>query len=147
MSKPPHVKILFQLTQDDDEYPPFAVEGIWATRAVPEGYTLDNIPFFVREATLGDTVAAKEAEGALWFSGVLVRSSNSLFRVVLFDAARADELHRHLIELGCSTEGVQHRNLVAVNVPESATLSAVQAYLHTESRKGWLDYEEAILRQ
>jgi Domain of unknown function (DUF4265) len=140
-------KIQFPLTQDADEYPPVAVEGIWATEAHSGGYVLDNIPFFTRDATLGDTISTREEGGNLWFSGILARSGNSLLRVVLFDAGRVDELRQQLTRLGCSTEWDEPHKLVSVNVPNSVNLGAIQAYLHVESNRGWLDYEEAILRQ
>ena len=142
-----HVKVLFRLTQDADGYPPVAVEGIWATQESADTFTLDNVPFFTREATLGDTVSAKEEGHNLWFAGMSIRSRNSLLRVVLFDAFRVQELRQRLTDLGCSTEWDQSHKLVAVNVPETARLTAVQSYLQAEAARGWLDYEEPILRQ
>src|SRR5215510_7558701 len=99
-----HIKVLFRLAQDSDDYPPVAVESVWATRATPKGYTLDNIPFFVREATFGDIVEAVEDGEGTWFLKLLIPSANSLLRVVLFDTTRLNELRQHLAELGCSTE-------------------------------------------
>jgi hypothetical protein len=142
-----HVKILFRLPQDADGYPPVAVESVWATNAQPGIYLLDNIPFFTREATLGDAVLASDEKGDLWFTRIQVESTNSLVRVVLFDVARLDELRQQLTQLGCSTEWDEPHNLVAVNVPDSADLSAIQNYLQTNSERGWFDYEEPILRQ
>lgn len=142
-----HVKIQFRLRQDVDGYPPVAVEGVWATKAPSGGYTLDNIPFFARDATLGDTVSVTVEDGTFWFSGVLNRSGNSLLRVVLLDPSRVGELRNGLSGLGCSTEWDQPHNLVGVNVPGAVSLAVVQAYLRTESAGGWLDYEEPILRQ
>lgn len=148
--KPPtndHVKILFRLPQDEDAYPPVATEGVWATKHPSGAYTLDNIPFFARQATFEDTVSAVETDGELWFSDVISRSRNSLLRVVLFDAARVAELRQCLMALGCTTEWDEAHKLVSVNVPETAVLTAVQDFLQAESAKGWLDYEEPILRQ
>lgn len=140
-----HAKIRFRLVQDPDGYPPVAVEGLWATRT-PIGYTLDNIPFFTREATLGDTVSAEAKDGELWFSAILARSRNSLLRVVLFDPSRVDEVRACLSGLGCDTEWDGAHKLIGVNVPGTANLRAVQEYLQRESGRGWLDYEEPILR-
>ena len=54
MNGPSQVKILFQLTQDEDGYPPIQVEGVWALSAPDgaDGYLIDNVPFFTRDATL-----------------------------------------------------------------------------------------------
>ena len=59
-----HVKIQFNITQDSEGYPPVAVEGVWAMKAPCGSYVLDNIPFFTRDATFGDTVTAKEDDHA-----------------------------------------------------------------------------------
>lgn len=38
-------------------------------------------------------------------------------------------------------------NLLAVDVPESASLTAIQAFLPGQAAAGVLDFEETILRQ
>ncbi len=86
-------------------------------------------------------------DGSLWFTHVQVGSKNSLLRAVLFDEGHVDEVRRELVALGCSTEWDQPHKLVGVSVPDSASLSAVQEYLQGTSERGWLDYEEPILRQ
>lgn len=119
-----HAKIQFRLAQDADGYPPVAVEGIWATKASTTGYMLDNIPFFTREATLGDTVSVTVEDDTLWFSGVLIRSGNSLLRVVLFDPSRVDVVRKGLSGLGCSSEWNQPHKLVGVNVSDQGVRSS-----------------------
>jgi hypothetical protein len=140
------VKIRFRLVQDEDEYPPFAVESVWAIKQPTGSYRIDNIPFFTRDATLGDTIAATEDEEGLWFSETIRPSTSSLLRVILFDDDRTDELCNRLVALGCTVESFRSHHLVAVNVPPSTTLSPVQDYLRDQAREGWLDYEEPILR-
>jgi hypothetical protein len=47
-----HVKVLFQLEQDEDGYPPASVESLWA---LPKGeglFQVDNIPFFATGVAL-----------------------------------------------------------------------------------------------
>jgi hypothetical protein len=141
------VKILFEIEPDQDGYPPLTVESVWATVESEGRYKLDNIPFFARKATLDDVVAVSEDDGDLWFSAVVGTSGNSLLRVVLFDETRIEELRQHLGNLGCSTEWDKTHDLVSVNVPMSARLGSVQEYLRNEAAKGWLDYEEPLLRQ
>jgi hypothetical protein len=145
---PQPVKIHFHLAQDDDDYPPVSVESVWATpREAPQQFVLDNVPFFVREATLGDTVIASAGEGGYWFDKVVRRSDNSLIRVVFFDEAQRERIMRDLECLGCSTELLKAHALIAVNVPPQASLAAVQKYLQQEATAQNLDYEEPILRQ
>ncbi len=142
------VKIHFQLEQDEDGYPPVAVESLWAQPAgEPGAYILDNVPFFTRDATIGDTVHVREEDGNLWFESVLARSTNSLVRVVFFDRGAVQDISRQLESLGCSVEYIAAHNLLAVSIPGKVPLGSVQLCLQDEASADKIDYEEAILRQ
>ena len=141
-------KVHFQLVQDEDDYPPVAVESVWAQAAPNAGeYVLDNVPFFAREATLGDVVRVREVEGNLFFEKVVRRSDNSLVRVVFFDRTCFEKVNERLISFGCSTEFLSAHSLLAVSIPDNVKLVEVQAYLQSEAHAGSIDYEEPILRQ
>ena len=49
---------MFQLSQDEDDYPPFDSEQLWAFpySGAQQLWSLDNTPFFANQATLGDVV-------------------------------------------------------------------------------------------
>lgn len=69
------VRVHFRLVQDEDGYPPAAVESVWAQPTTKAGeYVLDNVPFFARDATIGDVVAVREEDSHLWFERVVCRS-------------------------------------------------------------------------
>ena len=139
-------KIHFRIDQDEDGYPPVAVESLWA-KPIGGCYEIDSIPFFTRDATVGDLVrAVPDATGALWFAGTDHASHHSLIRVVFFDVACTDPVTKRLEALGCGTEGMKAYKLVAVDVPADAELGAVQDFLRSESSAGHIDYEEALLR-
>ena len=141
------VKVHFQLEQDEDGYPPIAVESVWAQPSAGENeYVIDNVPFFTRDATLGDTVAVRRDGGDLWFERTVHRSRSSLIRVVFFDRSVVKDVQDHLISLGCQAEHFEVYNLLAVSVPPSTALESVQDYLQAQARAGTIDYEEAILR-
>src|SRR5512140_2416623 len=142
------VKVYFRLVQDEDSYPPAAVESVWAQPSTKAGeFVLDNVPFFAREATIGDVVQVREEDGHLWFEKVVRRSQNSLVRVVFFDRASVERVNERLVNLGCSTEYIKAHNLLAVSIPSTVNLREVQGYLQAEAGAGTLDYEEPILRQ
>jgi hypothetical protein len=142
------VKIHFQLEQDEDGYPPVAVESVWAQPAGKTGeYIIDNVPFFTRDATIGDKVHVREEDGNLWFERVVARSTNSLVRVVFFDRGAVEDVGRQLESLGCSVEYIAAHNLLAVSIPSNVPLESVQLYLQDEASADKIDYEEAILRQ
>ena len=142
------VKIHFRLEQDADGYPPVAVESVWAQPAAEAGeYVVDNVPFFTREATIGDTVRARKEDGNLWFKSVVARSENSLVRIVFFERGAVGAISRQLESLGCSVEYIATHNLLAVSIPGNVLLADIQAYLQHEAKADKIDYEEAILRQ
>jgi len=142
------LRIHFRLEQDEDGYPPVAAESVWAQPGlIPGQYVIDNVPFFVREATVGDTVSAQEEDGLRWFSSLISRSRNSLVRIVFFDKSRVKATSEHLVAMGCSTEYLREHSLMAVSVPAEVALADVQAYLQSEADSGSIDYEEPILRQ
>lgn len=108
-------KIFFELAPDEDGYPPVAAESVWALESTSgDGYELDNIPFFTREATLGDIVTVRAADGVLWFDHLLEASGNSLVRVVMFDLERLDSVRHAIATLGCELEFEGDHNLIAV---------------------------------
>jgi hypothetical protein len=142
------VKVYFNLVRDEDGYPPVAVESLWAAPdSKSSGYVIDNVPFFVRDVTIGDTVRVREEDGNHWFDGLVSRSQNSLIRVVFFDRTTVDEISEQLVALGCSTEFLREHNIMAVSVPFSTNLADVQAFLQAEVSAGRVDFEEPILRQ
>lgn len=143
-----NAKIRFQLAQDEDGYPPAAVESVWASPTdKPDEYEIHNVPFFAREATIEDTVRVRAEDGDLWFDTMVRASGNSLIRIVFFDKSSLDRINAQLIVLGCATEYLRAHNLLAVSVPSGVNLTSVQEYLSQESSAETIDYEEAILRQ
>jgi hypothetical protein len=143
-----HTKVHFRLDQDEDGYPPVAVESVWATPTEVEGrFVLDNVPFFARDATLGDEVITSTGEGGCWFERVVLRSGNSLVRVVFFDVIHQGRVAEELEAFGCSTEGLEAHSLLAVSIPAQISLKTVQTYLRGEAAADHLDYEEPLLRQ
>jgi len=138
------VKIYFEIEQDDDGYPPVAVESVWAA---PEAgaYRIANIPFFSDDATIGDIVSCVEEEGKLWFDEVIRESGNSLIWVILFEAGGSDVV-KDLENAGCEVERYNAQQL-AISVPENVPLETVQNYLSIREDNEDLEFAEPILRQ
>ncbi|KAF0811251.1 hypothetical protein IGB42_04273 [Andreprevotia sp. IGB-42] len=139
-------KINFNLTQDDDGYPPVSVESLWA-RKKEDFYVIDNIPFFTVDVAFGDLVKAKpDMDGNLWFAGLIESSAHSLIRVVFLDLKKKDWVIEKLKSLGCATEKMDDFNLLAVDVSEKIDRILVLEFLKEGLSLGYLDYEEAIIR-
>ncbi len=141
------VKLMFQIEQDDDGYPPISVESVWAKPTGSGTYLVDNIPFFATDAALGDEVNAKDIDGDLFYVSMKKPSGNSLLRVVFFDSKASDDLIEQLARLECDTERSHVDCLVAINVPPPVKLRKVQQLLNTGCERQHWDYEEPLLRQ
>jgi hypothetical protein len=141
-------KIHFHLEQDEDDYPPAAVESVWATSGGRDNeFVVDNIPFFIRDATIGDCIEANEEDGALWFKTVIRPSGNTLLRVIFFAEEQTQEITQQLISFGCTAEYASNYRLLAVSVPAHVELSVIRDYLDREAALGRLDYEEPLIRR
>jgi uncharacterized protein DUF4265 len=136
-------RILFQLSQNEDGYPPLAVETMWATYVGEGAYRIDNIPFFATRVSLGDVIEADLIDGRPTFARVRERGGHSTLRVVAFDAATVPEVRSAIQELGCATELSHLPRLISVDVPPSASLEALRAFLAAGAAQGRWDYEEA----
>jgi Domain of unknown function (DUF4265) len=140
-------KMLFRLDRDDEGYPPVDIERLWCEEIGAGEFTLDNIPFFTRQATLGDVVEGQRLGDEIFYLSTLERSQNSLLRVVFFDGRDPSALRAELAKLGCSSEQSHLQSLIAVNVPPSVNIADVRNLLNEGCEKGFWDYEEPILRQ
>jgi len=140
-------KVQFRLVQDEDGYPPFDVESVWAiATSDPDEYIIDNIPFFAREATVGDRVHVTRDGQVLLYGEVVRRTHNSLVRLIFFETDEIPKVRRDLESLGCATEFFGSKPIVAVDVPENVKLTDVRKYLDLLESDEILTYEEPIIR-
>jgi hypothetical protein len=56
------VKVIFELPQDEDGWPPAGSEGLWAVPVTPDVVRLDNTPFFVRGVATGDLIRVRRGD-------------------------------------------------------------------------------------
>ncbi len=139
------VKIVFELEQDEDGYPPETVESLWAEDLGKGLYRIDSIPFFAYDVSRGDTVRALEREGELLFDEAIERSGHATLRVKVADEADVERVRDRLRALACESELSHLTGLFGVDVPSSADYEAVRAFLDGEESRERLDYEEAAL--
>jgi hypothetical protein len=141
------IRVHFPIAQDEDGYPPVALESLWAATCNQSGlWRIENIPFFARAATLDDVISVRFGEDGHWFDGLVHQSGNSLLRVSFEDRSIADTLACRLEDLGCAIERISAYNIFAVSVPPAVALHDVRALLGEALSTGEVDYEEAILR-
>lgn len=141
-----NVKIKFAVEQDEDGYPPFGAESMWAEPTSNDSYLIQNIPFYAKGVSRGDIVSAWFDGKGLVYNKTFSRSANSTIRAVLFDPSAVDDVVESLDSIGCDHEWHKAFNLVAINVRDEFSYLNLLAYLHSISERGLLDFEEATLR-
>ncbi|RQR70885.1 DUF4265 domain-containing protein [Burkholderia sp. Bp9012] len=141
-------KIFFKLNVVDD-YPPVSMESVWSERLDSGLFRIGNIPFYTKDASLGDAVSAEVGvDGELIFKEVVVPGENSTFRIVVFDDGvnQIQKILEALVEVGCTWEGMGER-FYSFNVPGDVDLDNVLVLLDKYVQANWLDYEYGMIRQ
>lgn len=141
------VKIVFEIEQDADGYPPVRVESVWAIDRGGGRFEIDNIPWFVKVATVGDVVGVERRDSELVFAEMLEQSSNSLIRILCARHVDPQAVRADLSALGCESEYDGDHNLVALSMPASAPADDVWQYLDSREASGDLEFEVPIHRQ
>ena len=139
-------RIIIPLEVDEDGYPPFASERIWASETADGLYSVDNIPFYARRIALGDLVAVERVDDAIYFRNVVQPSENSTVRVVFLDKGQKCSFENGLRAIDCDWEGDQDRGLLAINVPSAAHHRALMGLIERCGGEESVDYEESALR-
>ncbi len=142
-SNPAHRKMVFELEQDEDGYPPIRYEGVWVlpVASQPDVFEVDNIPFYACVA-IGDRIRAVEQDSELR-PQALVRSSGHGTVRVIAEAAQLTDVRRFAASCGCESE--LSEQMLAIDVPPSADWARLQAELARRHKLQMLDYQEAIL--
>lgn len=141
-----NIKILFKLEIDVDGYPPMEWEKLWAKHLGNELYEIDNIPFFVKDISIGDIVSVTTDDDCFLYSDTVYKSKHSTFRILLKDISELSEVKKNLDKLGCSIELCHISELIAVDVPENVDIAILLEYLKAGIAKGRWECEEGALR-
>lgn len=125
----------------------YEIETMWATPG-PDGYRIDNIPFYSKSLALGDVVSADRAvDGMLEYRALVRASGHSTVQIWFADEAHVSPTIAALRELGCDCEVSDLPKLVAFDVPPDVPYGAVRAFLDDGERRGLFEYQEACLGQ
>jgi len=149
-SKPKHeassLKICFPLEPDESGYPPVKSESLWCTLTKRKTYIVDNVPFFVRDVSLGDEIAAKKSDELLRYFAMVHPSKNSTVRVLFKKPSRADFIMKKISDFGCGFELMPKLSLLAVNMPPKARIADTLSFLDKEVKDGNIGIEESAVR-
>jgi len=146
MNYSPRVKVYFTLNPDEDGYPPVNSEFLWCIPTVRRTYIVDNIPFFVRDISLGDEISAKKVGKVLHFSQLLSKSTNSTVRILLKKSDVIEMVRERLNDFGCGTELMDDFSLLAVTMPPEASITDALSFLDEQAEQGNIGIEESAVR-
>ena len=139
---PDVVEVAFRLPP---EWRPLRAESLWAQRAGPDLFVLENTPFHVDGVSYRDTVRARLRRGEWRFASVHARSGHSTLRLHVADGWVGSPwplLVAPLRLAGCSLERGGDR-LAAVDVPPEVALHEAVRVLEEGRALGRWDYEVA----
>lgn len=142
-----HIKIAFELDQDENGYPPDTVETMWAVALEQaDHYCLDNIPIFAKGVSSEDVVRAKDDGNRPVFRNLEHSSGNSVIRVFVTDASEARSARDTFRDLGCASEQSYIPKLFALEIPRTVSALPIMALLEEGLRSYRWEYEIGVLR-
>jgi hypothetical protein len=140
------IEVWFPIEKDADGYPESKSWEGMLSRATSRGFVLESIPFYLKNVSKGDLVAAQEGD-FLRFSHVVERGGHNTYRL-LMDEASEPEVERARTELelrGLSVERNEAGILLAVDVPPSVAQQDIDAYLIANKAAGRWQMQDGYL--
>lgn len=142
------MRVVFRLEQDDEGYPPFPEEMLFARVLSETVCELVSIPFFVDGLSKGDLISYSARDGGEFgFEERLSARGHSTIRVIFFDDSKMGRLVRQLEEAGCAWESGKVPDLISVDIPPSVDYRLVATLVEAGSSQELWDYEESCIAQ
>ncbi|WP_426201228.1 DUF4265 domain-containing protein [Pseudomonas sp. TWP3-1] len=139
-------KIIFELTPDEDDYPPVSAESVWGIYQGDNVYIVDNTPYYTYGVSKGDSVLARQNDGELIVTHVIRQGGHSTIRVYANNPEKKSEIIDKLQKLGASCVSNKELSLFSVDIPGSCVFSVVDEYLSAISDGENIAYEDACLQ-
>jgi hypothetical protein len=99
------IELLFQLQQDEDGWPPVAVEGLWC-EPLNGHYRLQTCPLFVKRLSIGDLLAVElDAHEEVHEFKVVEPSANTTVWIMFWDESVLENTLEQLRLIKCDTTG------------------------------------------
>jgi hypothetical protein len=136
-------KVFFVQKIGEDQY---ETESIWCA-VDGDNFIVDNIPFIAKRISLGDVIKAEfdDDENIYYFEDFVASSGNTTVRIFSYKSELMDSIRDKLSNMGCESEVLSARNIIAVNIPKEVNYSPIRAFLENgEQREDWT-YEESCL--
>lgn len=139
-------KIIFKLTPDEDDYPPFAAESVWGIYRGDNAYQIDNTPYYVHGVSKGDRVQVQLDGEERVAVRVVSQGGHSTIRVYASDRGVKTRIISQLQEYGAFCLSSQELSLFAVDIPAGCDFSLIDNYLSSIADGENIAYEDACLQ-
>lgn len=112
------VEVWFPIEKDTDGYPESKSWEGMLSRVVTRGFLLESVPFYLKNVSKGDVVAAEEGD-FLRFSHVVERGGHNTYRLLMDEACKSEvkRARSELESMGLTVEENEAGILLAVDVP------------------------------
>jgi hypothetical protein len=131
--------LLFQLHEDEEGWPPVAVEGLWC-EPLDGLYRVQTCPLFVKGLSIGDLIEVQQdAQHEVAAFTVVQPSGNSTVWVIFWVEPIDEPTLHQLRSAGCETIGPLggwKTALCSVNVPAEVSFGEVDAILQPLEESG-----------
>ena len=132
------VEVRFEIEKDAEGYPKSRDAEALLCKPLDTECSLcvvASVPLYIRKVAYGDTISTEEnPTGCLQFRDVVARGGYSVYRILLHDATKKDELISRLLDLDVLLE--QDGDLIAIAVPPTADTDAIVEYILDGKRAG-----------
>lgn len=146
MNTSKRVKVHFTLSPDEDGYPPTDSEFLWCIPTEHRTYIVDNIPFFVRDISLGDEISARRTGKILQFSRLERKSRNTTIRILIKKPNVLEIIRERIESLGGGAEFMEDLSLLAVTMPPESSIVGALTFLDEQAEQGNVGIEESAVR-
>ncbi|ATN04016.1 hypothetical protein CRN76_00480 [Chryseobacterium indologenes] len=124
-----------------------AEESVWIEKLDDEKYQVKNAPFFAPNIAYNDIITVEKDDDCLYFDEMTEPSEHSTVQIVFFNNEKIKEVIKTIEELGCSWEGINEQQILAVDIPPSVNYASVQKFLERMLSENVFDYKEACLSE
>lgn len=139
-------KIVFELTPDEDDYPPVSAESLWGIYQGENTYVIDNTPYYTYGVSKGDSVCVKSSGNELVVTHVLKQGGHSTIRVYANSPESKSAIIDKLQQFGASCLSTKDLSLFSVDIPAACDFAEIDNYLSSLSDGENIAYEDACLQ-
>jgi hypothetical protein len=133
------VEVRFEIEKEADGYPQARDSELLLCKPLDPDCTecvVASVPFYLRNVAYGDTIRTTESPAnVLRFKEIVGRGGYSVYRVLLHDQNKRDELVARLLDSDALIE--QDKDLIAFALPPTADSDAIIDYVLAGKQHGF----------